>query len=93
VPGQPIGRSDDHGIELPTPRRVTPPVQCWPIQPGSAEPLSAIFVRWEQGPPVVLNVLCEGALLPLDGPFVLLLIGRDARIVGYLHLGPPDVPE
>jgi hypothetical protein len=48
---------------------------------------------WQQGPLIVLNVLCECASLTLDGPFVLLLIGRDARIVGYLHLGPPDVPE
>jgi hypothetical protein len=93
VPGQSIWRQDDHRIEFTTPHRITQPVQCRPIQPGAADPLIDIFVLWQQGPPVVLNVTLECASLTRDGPFVLLLIGRDARIVGYLHLGPPDVPE
>jgi hypothetical protein len=48
---------------------------------------------WQQGPVLLLNVVFEHAALTLDRALVLLLIGRDAGIIGYLHRGPPDVPE
>jgi len=35
----------------------------------------------------------EYASLTLDRAFVLLLMGRDPCIIGYVHWGPPDVPE
>jgi hypothetical protein len=47
----------------------------------------------EQDPVLLLNVVFEYASLTLDSAFVLLLMGRDACIIGYLHRGPPDVPE
>jgi hypothetical protein len=93
IPGQSVGRQDHHGVELPTPGRVTQPVQRRAVQPCPADAIIAIFMFRQQGPPLVLNVLFESVLLTLDGPFVLLLLGRDPRIVGYLHWGPPDVPE
>jgi hypothetical protein len=93
VPGEPIRRHDHHGIALPSPRRIAQPVQGWAIQPRPADAIIALFMLGQQGPGLLLNVVFEHASLTLDRAFVLLLMGRDAGIRGYLHRGPPDVPE
>jgi hypothetical protein len=47
----------------------------------------------QQGPAVVLHGLLESVPWTLDGPFVLLLLGRDARRECDFHDCPPGVPE
>jgi hypothetical protein len=59
VPGEAIGRQDDHGIALPTPSCITQPVQRRPIQPCSTDAIIALFMFWQQGPLLVLNVIFE----------------------------------
>ena len=44
----------------------------------------------QQGPSVVLNGLFKSVPLTLDGPCVLLLMGRDARLECDFHDCPPD---
>jgi hypothetical protein len=93
VPGEPIGRHDDDGIKLPTPSGITQPVQGRAIQPRPADAIIALFMLREQDPALLVNVVFEHPSLTLDRAFVLLLMGRDAGIIGYLHRRPPDVPE
>jgi hypothetical protein len=91
--GQPIRRYDHHGVERAAPGRGAQTVEGRAIEPGAAEAIIAIRMLWQQGPPVVLHVVRERAPWTLDGPFVLLLTGRDARIEGDCHDGSPGVPE
>jgi hypothetical protein len=93
VAGQPIRGQDHHGIELATSGRIAQTVEGRAIKPGAADAIIDILMLGQQGPPVVLNVVLERALLTRDGAFELLLTGRDAGIKCYLHLGPPGVPE
>ena len=51
---------------------------------------------WEllqQGPPLLLNVVCEYVHLTVDGVLLLLLMRGDAGVERYVHWGPPDVPK
>jgi len=91
--GQPLWRQDDHSIERATPGRVTQTVQGRAIQPCAADPSIAIFMLWPQRPPLVLNMLLAREPLTLDRAFLLLMIGRDSRLEGYLHTCPPGVPQ
>jgi hypothetical protein len=88
VPGEPIGRHDHNGIELPTPRRITQSVQGRAIQPRSADAIIALCMLGQQSPILLVNVVCEHASLILDRAFVLLLIGRDAGSVIQVMLQP-----
>jgi hypothetical protein len=92
ITGQAIGRQDHHGIELAAPGGVTQPIQGRAIQPGPADPVIEVLMRWQQGPALVLHMVLERAPLTLDRAVLLLLTGRDSCIQGYVHPGPPDVP-
>jgi hypothetical protein len=93
MPGESVWRYDHPGIELPTPGCITPPVAGRAIAPGAADTIIAILMLGQQGPSVVLHVLFESVPLSLDGPFLLLLMGRDARRECAFHDCPPGVPE
>src|SRR5262245_20309645 len=55
-----------------------------PTEPGAAAPSIARLMLGPQRPSVGLHVVLECALLTLDGAFVVLLTGRDARHRGRL---------
>jgi hypothetical protein len=93
IPGQPIRRYDHHGVELATSGCVAQTVEGRAIKPGTADPIINRLMLGQQRPPVVLNMVLERAPLTLDGPFVLLLTGRDARIECNFHYCSPGVPE
>jgi hypothetical protein len=93
VTGEPIRRQDDPGIEFAAPGRVPQTIQGRAVQPGPAEAISELFMRWQQRPALVLHVLLEHAPLALEGAVVWLMTGRDAGIEGYGQAGPPGVPE
>ena len=93
VPGQAIGRPEDHGLERAAAGGGTQSVQGRAIQPGSADPRIKVLMPWQQGPTGVLPRLLEGAPLTLDRAVLLWLTGRDARLKGYWHPCPPDGPE
>src|SRR5215475_3614442 len=93
IPGQPIRRYDHHGVERAAPSRITQTVEGRAIKPGTADPIINIRMLGQQRPPVVLHMALERAPLTLDGPFVLLLTGRDARIECNFHYCSPGVPE
>ena len=63
------------------------------LQPGAADTLIDRLMLGQQGPSVVLNGLFKSVPLTLDGPCVLLLMGRDARLECDFHDCPPGVPE
>ncbi len=92
IPGESVWRQDHPGIELPTPGCITQPVEGRAIEAGAADTIIDILMLGQQGPSVVLNGLFESVPLTLDGPFVLLLMGRDARIECDFHACPPGVP-
>ena len=81
VPGEPIGRHEPPGVTRPTPRRITPPVQGRTLQPRPAAAIIALFLLREQAPVLLLHVVGEPASLTLERAVVVLLMGRDARIV------------
>jgi hypothetical protein len=93
IPGESVWREDHPGIDLPTPGGITQLVEGRTIEPGATDTIIDILMLGQQRPSVVLNVRFESVPLALDGPFVLLLMGRDARIECDFHYCPPGVPE
>jgi hypothetical protein len=92
MPGESVWRYEHHGSELPTPGGITQPVEGRAIEPGAADTIIAILMLGQQRLSVMLHVLFERVPLTLDGPFVLLLMGRDARRECDFHSCPPGVP-
>ena len=93
MPGQPIRREDPHGVARAAPGCGAQPGEGRAIKPGTADPLIHILMRGQQRPAVVLHMVLERAPLTLDGPFVLLLTGRDTRLECNFHACAPGVPE
>jgi len=93
MPGEPIGRQDDHGIAFPPLRGITEPIQPGPIEPRAAEAFVERGVFGQETPLRLVHVL--GACLHLagKGPLLLLMRGGDSGLQSDLHGAPPDVPE